>query len=362
MSQKPQADKAESRKSWESEGCSYSMVDRASLAVLVTRPIVEGSLQPLTDAGIRIQQWPVDEPMPRATLLSQAKDVDGMLAMITERIDPELLDAAPRLKVVANFAVGVDNVDVAACTRRGVVVCNTPGVLVETTADMAFLLLMAATRRLGEASRAVRAGEWRGWSPWFMLARDVHHATLGIVGLGAIGGQVARRARGFDMRVLYANRTRRPDLEASLGIEYVDFASLLRESDVVSIHLALTTETRHLFSAEQFRAMKRTAVLVNTARGAIVDQAALYEACLSGEIAGAGLDVTDPEPLVATDPLLSLANVLVVPHVGSATRETRIAMGRLAATNIAHVLTGQRPPAPVNPEALGRDLLRWCDA
>jgi glyoxylate reductase len=328
------------------------MAEPAPPYVLVTRYLPAGSLDPLADAGVSVQEWTAEEPIPRAHLLAEARRCDGLLVMITERVDQELLDAAPRLKVVATFGVGYDHVDVAACTRRGVAVCNTPGVLVETTADLAFALLMAAARRLVEGTDAVKTGQWGPWNPWFMLGRDVHHATLGIVGLGAIGAQVARRARGFDMRVLYTSRTRKPELEQRLGVEFVDFDTLLRESDFVSLHVPLTSATRHLVAAPQLAAMKQSAVLINTARGAVVDQAALYEACASGTIAGAALDVTDPEPLPPDHRLLTLPNVTVVPHVGSATLGTRVRMGRLAAEGIAAVLGGRRPPAIVNPEVL----------
>jgi glyoxylate reductase len=290
--------------------------------------------------------------MPRDDLLRAVGEVDGLLSMLTDRIDDELLDAAPQLRVVGNMAVGYDNVDVLACARHRVVACNTPGTLAETTADLAFALLLAAARRLGEGAEYVKAGRWSTWSPSLLLGVDVHHATLGIVGLGQIGWEVARRALGFDMRVLYYSRTRRTDLEAQAPIQYVDFSTLLRESDFVSVHVALNAETRHLFSTPQFAQMKRTAYLVNAARGPIVDQLALFEACRDGTIAGAALDVTDPEPIAADDPILSLPNVLVVPHVGSATLATRTRMAVLAARNVAAVLTGQTPPTPLNPEAL----------
>lgn len=322
------------------------------LSVLVTRRIPEDSLQPLRGAGLRIGRWDRDEPMPRAELLARAGSADGLLTMLTDRVDDELLAAAPRLRVVGNFAVGYDNIDVPACTRRGVVACNTPGVLAATTADHTWALLLAVARRLPEGIDYVRAGQWRTWSPLALLGQDVHHRTLGIVGMGEIGWEVVRRALGFDMTVLYHSRTRKLDLEAQAPIRYVPLDVLLGESDFVSIHCTLTAETRHLFSTAQFAAMKRTAFLVNAARGPIVDQAALYAACRDGVIAGAGLDVTDPEPMPMDDPLLTLPNVTVVPHVGSATRATRARMGTLAAANIAAVLTGSEPPTPLNPEVL----------
>jgi glyoxylate reductase len=290
--------------------------------------------------------------MPRDVLLAKVRGVQGILASVTERIDQEVLDAAPSLKVVAEYGVGYDNIDVPACTRRGVVVCNTPGVLAETTADLTWALLLGVSRRLGEGINHVKEGRWQAWSPTVLLGQDVHHRTLGIVGLGAIGWEVARRAVGFDMRVLYCSRRPHPELEARAPVTRVDLESLLRESDFVSIHVALTPETHHMFSTAQFKAMKKSAYLINIARGAVVDQQALYEACRTGDIAGAALDVTDPEPLPTSSPLLTLSNVLVVPHVGSATIATRIRMGTLASENIVAVLAGTRPPTPVNPEIL----------
>ena len=320
------------------------------LAVLVTRHLPDGALDPLRSMGVDVQEWTAEDPIPRDTFIAEASQSDGLLIMITERVDGEILDATPRLKAVATFGVGYDNVDVAGCTARGVAVCNTPGVLVDTTADLAFTLLMAIARRLGEDIDAVKQGRWGAWSPWFLLGSDVHHQTLGIIGLGQIGQRVAQRARGFDMRVLYASPNRRPAIEQRLGIEHATFDRVLEESDFVSLHLPLRPETRHLIGLPQLRQMKKTAFLINTARGAIVDQQALYQALSEGAIAGAALDVTDPEPLPPTHPLLTLPNVIVIPHLGSATLATRRAMGELAASGIAAVLRGERPPNVVNPE------------
>jgi len=305
-----------------------------------------------------ILQWEHEDPMSRAILLGNVKSIKGMLASITERLDQELLDAAPSLRVVAEYGVGYDNIDVGACSRRGIVVCNTPGVLAETTADLTWALILGASRRIGDGIGHVKQGRWGAWNPNTLLGQDVHHRTLGIVGLGAIGWEVAKRALGFDMRVLYISKRPHPELEARAPVTRVDLDTLLRESDFVSIHVALSPETRHLFSSAQFKAMKKSAYLINVARGAVVDQHALYDACHRGEIAGAALDVTDPEPMPATDPLLSLPNVLVVPHIGSATVATRVRMGTLASENIAAVLAGTRPPTPVNPEILDSALDR----
>jgi glyoxylate reductase len=256
------------------------------------------------------------------------------------------------LRVVSNLAVGYDNIDVAACTRRGVLVTNTPGVLTETTADFAFALLLAAARRVVEGERAVREGRWRTWHPSFLLGHDVYGATLGIVGLGAIGQAVARRARGFDMRVLYHSRTRRPELEAELGATYTSFEQLLAESDFVSVHVALTAETRDMFNDDAFARMKATSVFVNTARGAVVDETALQRALESRRIAAAAIDVAQVEPLPKHDMLLRLPNLIVTPHIASASVATRTRMADLAVENLLAGLAGQRPPHCVNPEVL----------
>jgi glyoxylate reductase len=321
-------------------------------SVLVTRRFPDGSTSPLHDAGLHVEQWPDEQPMSRDVLLQKVAGVQGILAAITERIDQELLEVAPALRVVAEYGVGYDNIDVEACTRRGVVVCNTPGVLAETTADLTWSLILTVGRRIGEAIDFVKAGQWQGWNPNVLLGQDVHHRTIGIVGLGAIGWQVARRALGFDMRVLYYSAHRHPELESQAPVAYADLDSLLRESDFVSIHAAYTPATHHLFSTPQFKAMKQTAYLINVARGGLVDQEAVYVACRDGEIAGAALDVTDPEPMSVSDPLLQLPNVIVVPHIGSATIATRIRMGNLASDNIVAVLSGARPPTAVNLDRL----------
>jgi glyoxylate reductase len=324
------------------------MLGRVSASVVVTRRYPDGCTQPLLDAGFDVQQWGTEQPMSRAVLLQQVGRVQGMLVSVTERVDQDLLDAAPSLRVVAQYGVGYDNVDVEACTRRGVVVCNTPGVLAETTADLTWSLILTVGRRIGEAVDYVRQGRWVGWSPRILLGADVHHRTLGIVGLGAIGWQVARRALGFDMRVLYYSAHRHPELEAQAPLTYVDLETLLRQSDFVSVHAALTPATRHMFSSPQFQLMKPSAYLVNVARGGLVDQHALLEACRDGQIAGAALDVTDPEPMSVDDEFLRLPNVVVVPHIGSSTVATRIRMGTLASDNIVAVLSGAAPPTPVN--------------
>ncbi len=317
--------------------------------IVVTRALPDEAFSILRNVG-ELFLWEPDMIIPRQTLLQNVRAADALLCMVTERIDDELLDHAPQLKIVANMAVGYDNVDVPALTRRGILLTNTPSVLTETTADLAFALLLAIARRLGEGERIVREGRWGAWSPFAFLGRDVHYATLGIIGLGRIGAAVAKRAQGFDMRVLYTNRGRNSEAEAQLGCTRVDLPTLLRESDFVLVLTPLNAETRGLISTPQFQQMKRTACLINAARGPIVDAQALYLALRDGLIAGAALDVTDPEPLPMSDPLLKLDNCLVVPHIGSASIATRTRMATLAAENIAAFLSGQRPPTPVNPE------------
>ena len=319
--------------------------------IYVTRRLPEAALAPLRTCG-EVQVWESDHAIPRETLLQEIIDTVALLGMVTERIDDDLLDHAPQLKLVANMAVGYDNVDVPALTRRGVVLTNTPGVLTETTADLTFALMLGIARRIGEGERRVRAGRWPVWSPFVFLGTDVHHATLGIIGLGRIGIEVAKRARGFDMRVLYHNRSQNKEAEEQLGCTRVDMDTLLSESDFVVVLVPLGPQTRQLISAPQLKKMKPTAFLVNAARGPIVDAPALYEALRDNVIAGAALDVTDPEPLPADDPLLTLDNCLVVPHVGSASIATRTRMATLAAENIAAFLSGRRPPTPVNPQVL----------
>ncbi len=317
----------------------------------MTRPLPAPATQPLLDAGLEVVQQEADRPATRDELLAGARGAAAILAMLTDRIDAELLDVAPDLRVVANLAVGFDNLDVGAATDRGVVLTNTPGVLTDATADLAFALLMAAARRLGEGERLVRGGRWKVWGPSMLLGHPVAGQTLGIVGLGAIGTAVARRARGFDMSVVYVNRHPKPAAEAATGARRVELDELLATSDFVSLHAPLNDRSRHLIDAPALERMKRTAVLVNTARGALVDEVALVTALRSGSIAAAGLDVFEDEPSLAPG-LAELDNVVVLPHIGSATTATRAAMVELACANIVAVLRGGRPPTPLNPEVL----------
>ncbi len=320
--------------------------------VYVTRNVYPEALEILRrNADVKV--WGEDRAIPREALLREIGDADGVLTLLTEKVDQEFLDHAPNARVVANMAVGFDNIDVAACTRRNVVVTNTPGVLTETTADFAFALLMAAARFVVPGVQYVKAGKWKSWSPTLFVGTDVHHATIGIVGMGRIGQEMAKRARGFDMEVVYYDVYRREDLERQHGYRYAEMDTLLGEADFVTVHVDLNPQTRQMFSTEAFRTMKKTACLVNAARGPIVDTDALYEAVKSGEIAGAGLDVTDPEPLPADHPLLTLENVVVCPHIASASIQTRTKMAVLAAENIVAVLSGEQAKTPVNPEVQG---------
>jgi glyoxylate reductase len=319
--------------------------------VFVSRVIPEEGLARLreaTDATI----WDDELPPPRDELLRAIDGCDGVLTLLTDRVDDEFLDrAGPQLKVVSNFAVGFDNVDVSACTRRKVPVGNTPGVLTETTADLAWALLMAAARRLVEGDRYVRDGKWKTWGPMLLMGPDVHGATIGIVGFGRIGQAVARRARGFGMRIVYHDLQRVPkSVEAEFDATFMTLEGLLHESDFVSLHTVLSPETKGLLNAERLGWMKPTAILVNTARGPVVDSMALVDALKDGTIAAAALDVTDPEPLPADHPLVQLDNCLVVPHIASASRATRGKMAAMAAANLLAGLRGERLPTPVNPE------------
>jgi lactate dehydrogenase-like 2-hydroxyacid dehydrogenase len=319
--------------------------------VFVARRIPDAGLEQVlaaTDAVV----WPDELPPPRDDLLRAVAGCDGVLTLLTDRVDDEFLDAAgPQLKVVSNYAVGFDNVDVPACTARGIPVGNTPGVLTDTTADLAWALLMAAARRLPEGDRYVRTGKWKTWGPLLLLGTDVHGSTIGIVGFGRIGQAVVRRASGFGMTILYHDVQRAdPSVESAHGATFVPLDELLERSDAVSLHVNLTDETRGLISTDALRRMKSSAVLVNTSRGPVVDQRALHEALRDGEIAAAALDVTDPEPIAPDDPLLSLDNCLVVPHIASASLATRAKMAEMAAANLLAGLRGERLPTPVNPE------------
>ena len=323
------------------------------LRIFITREL-PGDPTPRLREVAELFVWPDHDPPPHDELIRRAADADALLTMLTDPIDAVVFDAGRRLRIVAQMAVGYDNIDVAAATERGILVTNTPGVLTETTADLAFALLLAAARRVVEGDRLARTGGWKTWHPSFLLGQDVHGATLGIIGLGQIGLAMARRARGFDMRILYHTRTRRPEAEAELGIEYAALDQLLRESDFVSLHMPLSAETRHFIGERELSLMKPTAVLVNTSRGAVIDQRALYEALRERRIAAAGLDVAEVEPIPLDDPLLTLDNVVITPHVGSASVATRSRMADMAVESILQAFRGELPANCVNPEAFSR--------
>ena len=315
------------------------------MKVLVTREIPEAGLRLLEGFDVSVLY---ERPPERGELLEAARSASGILATATDKIDGEVMDAAGEgLKVVANMAVGYDNIDVKAAKERGVVVTNTPGVLDETTADVAFMLMLAAARRLGEGERLLRAGRWEWWGPKQLRGLDVWGKKLGIVGMGRIGQAVARRARGFGMGVLYHNRSRDEDAEREIGARYLGLEDLLRACDFVSIHTPLTEETRHLIGERELDLMKPTAVLVNTSRGPVVDEGSLADALESGRIFAAGLDVYEEEPKVHPK-LLELDNVVLAPHIGSASMETRDRMATLAAENLRAVLSGEPAKTPVD--------------
>lgn len=317
------------------------------MRAFVTRKLPEEALEKVR-AVAEVILWEGEMPPPREALLAGVAEAEGVLCLLTDKIDAALLEQAPKLRVVSQMAVGYDNIDVAACTACGIKVGNTPGVLTETTADLAFALLLATARRVVEAEQDLRAGAWQTWSPMQWTGPDVHHAVLGIVGLGRIGFEVARRAHGFQMEILYAGRSRNEAAEQEFGARWVEMDDLLTQSDFVSVHTPLNAQTRQLFGAAQFAKMKPTALFINTARGAVVDQAALVEALKAGRIAGAGLDVFEIEPLPLDDPLLQLPNVVLLPHIGSASIATRTRMAVLAAENLIAGLEGKPLPHPVN--------------
>lgn len=322
--------------------------------VFVTRVIPNKGLDIVRDF-CDVDLWPGELPPTRGELVQHVRGIDGLLCLLTDRIDGKVMDeAGPQLKVISNHAVGFDNIDVPAATARKIPVGNTPGVLTDATADFAFSLLMAVARRIPEAERYVHEGKWKTWGPMTLLGVDVWGATLGLVGFGRIGKAMARRALGFDMRVIYYSPSEKnayPDLNAT----QVDFEALLEESDFISLHTPLTPATRHLIDAEALSKMKPNAVLINTARGPVVDAEALYQALKEKRIFGAGLDVTDPEPIPADSPLLDLDNIVIMPHIASASKATRDQMSWMAAQNLIAGLKGERLPNCVNPQVYSQE-------
>jgi glyoxylate reductase len=318
--------------------------------VLATRPLFPAA-QEILNAGCEAEYWTKPERISKEELFSRVKDKEGLVCLLTEKVNLELLNAAPKLRIAANVAVGFDNIDVAACTKRGVVATNTPGVLDETTADFAWTLMMAVARRLGEGETLVRSGNWKGWDLDQLVGTDVWGKTLGIVGFGRIGRAMARRAIGFQMKVIYADAVRAPGaVEKELNAERREMNSLLTEADFVSVHVPLLPETQGLFDTAKFSRMKPTAYLINTSRGAVVDEAALVHALETGKIGGAALDVFENEPFI--HPGLKRTNVVVAPHIASASIETRTKMACMAAENVVALFKGQRPPNVLNPETL----------
>ncbi|NJK80375.1 MAG: D-glycerate dehydrogenase [Chloroflexaceae bacterium] len=321
--------------------------------VYITRRLPQQALD-IVAAACAYTLWDHESPaVPRDVLLREIASVDGVLTMLSDRVDGEFLDTAPRCRVVANMAAGYDNVDVPTLTARKVLLTNTPGVLTDTTADLAWALLMAAARRIVEGQKLIEAGEWKSWYPMFMVGQDISGATLGIIGAGRIGATIARRAQGFDMPILYHNRTASPELEAQTGAQYRTLDELLQQADFVVVTVPLTDETHGMFAAREFALMKPTAVFVNVSRGPVVNEADLYTALQQGRPWAAGLDVFEQEPIGAAHPLLTLPNVVAVPHIGSASVNTRLRMATLAAENLVAALTGQPVPTPVNGEVWG---------
>lgn len=314
----------------------------------------------ISDRGLsRIQEffdaevWPGYSPPPRPILLEKAKDADALVTMLADKIDKELITSANKLKIISQIAVGYDNIDLPEATEKGVYVTNTPNVLTETTADFAWALLMAVARRVVEADKYVREGKWTvAWHPDMLTGRDIYGATIGIVGAGRIGQAVARRAKGFNMKILYYSRSAKLDMEKTLGAKRVELDQLLRESDFVSLHVALTKDTTRLINAEKIALMRNTAYLINNSRGAVVDEKAMLEALKTGRIAGAALDVFEQEPTSTTNPLLKLENIVVSPHISSGSIETRAKMSEMIAENLETFFTGQEPPNLVNTEVM----------
>ncbi|HQK83660.1 MAG TPA: D-glycerate dehydrogenase [Atribacter sp.] len=323
--------------------------------IFVTRRIPQEGLEILKRC-CQVEVSDYDGVIPRSLLLEKVKDTDGLLVLLTDMIDKKVIVAAgKKLRVISNYAVGYNNIDVVEATKRGIMVTNTPGVLTETTADLAWALLMCIGRRIVEGDKLVRAGKFRGWEPMLLLGTDIHESTLGLIGFGRIGQAMARRAKGFNLKVIYYDREPVPPIiEKELGASYVSFDELLRKSDFISVHVPLTEETFHLIGQEEFSMMKKESYLINTARGPIIDEKALVKALKGGVIRGAALDVFENEPAIEQE-LMNLNNVVIVPHIGSASYRTRTKMAIMAAKNLISALRGERPEFLVNPEVLGKN-------
>jgi glyoxylate reductase len=320
--------------------------------VYVTRELPERGIK-IIRTRFDVEVWPEYAPPPKKVIIEKARSVDALATLLSDKIDAEVFDAAPKLKIVSQLAVGFDNIDVKEATKRGIYVTNTPEVLTDTTADFAWALLMAVARRVVEADRYVRDRQWKvGWHPNMMTGRDVYGATIGVVGAGRIGFAVAKRAKGFNMRILFHDAIPRPEMEKELGAKSVDLDTLLKESDFVSIHVPLLKETHHLMNEQRLKLMKKTAYLINNSRGPVVDEKALFKALKGGWIAGAGLDVFEQEPTSVDNPLLKLANVVVAPHISSASLETRSQMAEMVAENLVAFFEGRKPPNLINPDVM----------
>jgi glyoxylate reductase len=316
--------------------------------IYITRKLPDAAIEAIQQK-YEVNMWEHEDiPVPREMLLSEAKKADALVTMLSDSIDESVLTAGNNLKVVANLAVGFDNIDVKTASSKGIAICNTPDVLTDTTADLTFALLMATARRIVEAAELVKQGEWKSWSPLLLAGHDIHHKTIGIVGMGKIGETVAKRATGFDMNILYHNRTRKPEIEQNLGAVYATFEELVATADFIVCLTPLTAETKNMFTREVFQKMKPSAIFVNASRGPVIDESALFEALAAGEIAGAGLDVFEKEPIHANHPLLKLSNVVALPHIGSSSVETRVTMMKLCLKNIEAIIEGKEPQTLVN--------------
>ncbi len=319
--------------------------------IYVTRDIGERGLK-IIRQHFDTEVWPEYAPPPKKTIIEKAKTVDALATLLSDKIDAEVFDAAPKLKIVSQLAVGFDNIDVPEATKRGIYVTNTPEVLTDTTADFAWALLLAVARRVAEADKYVRTGQWKvGWHPNMMAGRDVYGTTIGVVGAGRIGYAVAKRATGFDMKILFYDVVPRPEIE-KLGAKKADLDTLLKQSDFVSIHVPLMKETHHLINEQKLRLMKKTAYLINNSRGPVVDEKALYKALKEGWIAGAALDVFEQEPIPVDSSLLKLDNVVLAPHISSASLETRSRMAEMVAENLVAFFEGKKPPNLINPDVM----------
>lgn len=317
--------------------------------VFITRRIPDIGLEMLSE-HVEIDLWEEELPPAYDVLRERTQRADGLLCLLTDRIDKELIENSARLRVISQYAVGIDNIDIESATKRKIPVGHTPGVLTDATADFTWALLMSAARRVVEADTFTREGKWKTWGPTILLGVDVARSTLGIIGFGRIGQAVARRAKGFDMRILYYDNKRLPEMEETLGVEYVSLETLIKEADFISLHVPLTPNTYHLIGEKEFSLMKKEAILINTARGSVVDQEALYHALKDRKIRGAAIDVTDPEPIPSNSPLLELPNLIITPHVASASVQSRTQMAVMAAENLIAGLQGKRLPFCANPQ------------